>query len=247
MSAAPSLQLYSVRRSFDEDPLGTLRRVADVGYETVELAGFAGRAENLSTLLRQSGLRAKSGHAHVLEVGADVDAILRDAELLELEAVIDPALPRAGWQDPATVLDWAARFSSVAELAEGRGVRVGYHNHEWELACLIDGRSALEVFADALDPRVVLEVDTFWAEVGGVSAPELLRRLGDRVRYLHLKDGPLTRDTTSQVPLGRGSVDVPAVLEAAPGAHGIVEFDDYDGDMFDAVSASLEYLRGAAR
>ena len=89
---------------------------------------------------------------------------------------------------------------------------------------------------------MVLEVDTFWSEVGGVSAPGLLARLGDRVRYLHMKDGPLTRDTLTQQPLGQGALDVPAILAAAPDAHRVVEFDDHDGDIFAAIEASYRFL-----
>jgi sugar phosphate isomerase/epimerase len=237
----PSLQLYSVRRQFDDDPAGTLRRVADIGYESVELVGFAGRAEYLGGLLRDAGLRAVSGHAHLVDA-PDVADILRDAALLGLRAVIDPAIPRERWATRALIEESARAFTTVADLAHASGVEVGYHNHEWELQSTIDGRSGLDIFAEALDSRVVLEVDTFWAEVGGVSAPELLTRLGDRVHYLHMKDGPLSRETHTQVPLGQGSVDVPAVLAAAPHAHRIVEFDDHDGDIFAAVEASWRFL-----
>src|SRR5688500_15226510 len=91
-----SLQLYSVRRELEADPRGTLRRIADLGYESVELFGFAGRAELFAGLLRDSGLRAISGHAHLIDT-PDVAAVLRDAKLLGLTTVIDPAIPRERW------------------------------------------------------------------------------------------------------------------------------------------------------
>jgi sugar phosphate isomerase/epimerase len=237
----PSLQLYSVRREFAADPRGTLRRVADLGYESVELAAFEGRADFFAPLLRDSGLRAVSGHAHLIDK-PEIVSILRDADLLGLTTVIDPAVPRDRWSTRSDVEVLAQAFATVADLADATGLQVGYHNHEWELQAKIDGRSALEVFAELLDPRVVLEVDTFWAEVGGVSAPFLLATLGQRVQYLHLKDGPLSRDTKTQLPLGQGAIDVAAVLAAAPHAHRVVEFDDYDGDIFTAVEASLRFL-----
>lgn len=241
LQSKPSLQLYSVRRELEADARGTLRRIAELGYESVEVVGFSGRADLLAGLLQESGLRATSGHAHLIGV-PDVEAIIRDAKILGLSTVIDPAIPRERWTTRHDIEESARGFTAAAELAAASGLEVGYHNHEWELQSVVDGRAALEVFADALDPRVVLEVDTFWAEVGGVSAPALLGRLGDRVRYLHMKDGPLTRDTLSQLPLGQGTVDVPAILAAAPRAHRIVEFDDHDGDIFAAVEASLRFL-----
>ena len=89
------------------------------------------------------------------------------------------------------------RAQRPAARARGPGLRLGYHNHDFELSSIVGGRPALEVLADALDPAVILEVDTYWAAVGGQDVPALLRRLGDRVRYLHVKDGPIgTREAT---------------------------------------------------
>ena len=93
---------------------------------------------------------------------------------------------------------------------------------------------------------MVLEVDTYWAAVGGVPAPELLGRLGERVQFLHVKDGPITDDPKAQLPAGTGAMDVPAVLAAAPDALRVIEFDDYAGDIFAGLAASLAYLEGRA-
>jgi sugar phosphate isomerase/epimerase len=241
LQATPSLQLYSVRRELEADPGGTLRRIADLGFESVELFGFVGRADLFAGLLRDSGLRAISGHAHLIDT-PDVDAVLRDASLLGLTTVIDPAIPRERWGSRQDIEETARAFAGVADLGAASGLEVGYHNHDWELESTVDGRAALEVFADLLDPRIVLEVDTFWVEVGGASAPAVLARLGGRVHYLHMKDGPRSHDTLTQLPLGQGALDVPAILAAAPRAHRVVEFDDYDGDIFAAVEASRRFL-----
>jgi sugar phosphate isomerase/epimerase len=161
LQATPSLQLYSVRRELEADPGGTLRRIADLGFESVELFGFVGRADLFAGLLRDSGLRAISGHAHLIDT-PDVDAVLRDASLLGLTTVIDPAIPRERWGSRQDIEETARAFAGVADLAAASGLEVGYHNHDWELESTVDGRAALEVFADLLDPRIVLEVDTFW-------------------------------------------------------------------------------------
>ena len=73
------------------------------------------------------------------------------------------------------------------------------------------------MLADQLDDAVLLEVDTYWAAVGGQAVPDLLRRLGDRVRYLHVKDGPVsTRKTHDGGRLGR--MPVAEILAASPSA-----------------------------
>jgi sugar phosphate isomerase/epimerase len=103
------------------------------------------------------------------------------------------------------------------------------------------------VFAEQLDPGLVLEVDTYWATVGGEDAPALLRRLGDRVRAIHVKDGGLATDASGQVPAGQGRVPVAEVLAAAPEALRVVEFDRYDGDIFAGLAASRAFLTGVRR
>ena len=125
-------------------------------------------------------------------------------------------------------------------------MRVGYHNHHFELESIIDGRHALEVFADHLAPDVVLEVDTYWAYAGGADVPALLRRLGDRVAALHVKDGDGTLDTKAQVAVGSGSLPIPDILAAAPDALRVVELDDTDGDRMQAVADSRSFLLAAS-
>ena len=107
---------------------------------------------------------------------------------------------------------------------------------------MIYGRHALEVFADHLAPEVVLEVDTYWAHVGGADVPALLRRLGEQVVALHIKDGDGTLDTKKQVPVGSGVIPIADIIAAAPGALRVVELDDSEGDLLDAVRASREFL-----
>src|SRR5262249_41769021 len=152
-----------------------------------------------------------------------------------VSVVIDPFVPAEKWENPADIAATADALSEAAKLAVDYGLRVGYHNHWWELRSRIDGRSALEFFADQLDPDVVLEVDTYWATAGGEDTPALLRRLGDRVHAIHVKDGGLATDATGQVPAGQGAVPVLDILAAAPSAVRVIEFDAYDGDMFEAL------------
>ena len=100
------------------------------------------------------------------------------------------------------------------------------------------------MLAENLDPQVVLEVDTYWAAVGGEDPVALLERLGDRVRFIHIKDGPLTKVDKDQVAVGSGRMPIREIIAAAKALEaGVVELDDFNGDIFDAVSESLIYLK----
>ena len=105
----------------------------------------------------------------------------------------------------------------------------------------------MEAFVELLDPAVVLELDTYWAAVGGQDVPAAIRRLGDRVRFLHLKDGPITKNNLEQLPLGEGAMPVDRILAAATALEiPVLEFDDYDGDIFDGIRRSVAFAGGLA-
>ncbi|MBB1155015.1 MULTISPECIES: sugar phosphate isomerase/epimerase family protein [Amycolatopsis] len=235
----PSVQLYSVRDAFAADPDETLRRLAAIGFERVEPYGVVENVEALRAGLAAHGLNAPTAHAAL--VGKDQEAVFRAARELGIGVVIEPLVPAERWGSLADISDTAAALNAAAEVAARHGVRVGYHNHWWELESRISGRSALEVFADLLAPEIVVEVDAYWAAAGGEDAPALLRRLGERVCAIHVKDGSLAVDATGQVPAGQGRVPLREVLAAAPGALRVVEFDQHE-DVFGGIAESFAYL-----
>ena len=235
-----SVQLYSVREAFAADPAGTLARLAGIGFTQVEPYGLAESAPVLRTGLADHGLSAPTAHAKL--IGVDQDEVFAAAIACGVGVVIDPFTPPERWEDEADIAATATALNEAAKKAADYGITIGYHNHWWELRNKIGGRSAFEVFVDQLDPRLVVEVDTYWATAGGADAPALLKRLGNRVHALHIKDGDLATDASGQLPAGRGRVPIPDVLAAAPAALRVVEFDRYDGDIFAGLAASLAYL-----
>ncbi|HEU4667940.1 MAG TPA: sugar phosphate isomerase/epimerase [Arthrobacter sp.] len=239
-----SLQLYTLRRPLEEDLPGTIRKVADIGFTQVEPYNFVATAKELGAALRESGLTAPSGHAPLLN--QDQDQIFTAARELGITTVIDPFIPAERWQSAEDIQATAAKLNDAAKKGAEYGIRVGYHNHQWELESTIEGRTALEYFADLLDPELVLEVDTYWVAVGGQDPVDILTKLGDRVKLIHVKDGPLTTDTKAQQPAGQGRVPVLEVIAAATSLEvGVVEFDDYAGDIFQGIAESLAFLNSA--
>ena len=237
-----SVQLYSVRDRLAEDLEGTLARLASLGFTNVEPYGaFVTDSDSYVAALANTGLAAPSAHAGVLGL-SDPSPAFEAAAAIGVRTVIDPAHRTDDWESIDGVARIAERINTAAERAREHGLTLGYHNHWWELEARPNGVPALELLAPRLDETVVLEVDTYWVEVGGVDVVDLLGRLGDRVRFLHVKDGDKSRDTKAQLPAGEGAMDVPAVLAAAPAAMRVLEFDDYAGDTVDGLAASLAYV-----
>jgi len=240
-----SVQLYSVRQQLAEDFAGTIARLADIGLQRVEPYGLLGVADQLHETLPVNGLTCPTAHQALDGSDADLHVNLAAANELGVDVLVHPYSSAEGWDSRTYLQQLAATLGGAAALAREHGVRVAYHNHAWELSTRIDGRHALEVFAELLDPAVLLQVDAYWAATGGAHVPDLVRRLGDRVVSLHLKDGPLDGDVAAQLPLGSG--DLPAVeVVAAAGAleYPVLEFDAYAGDIFDGIAASYAYATG---
>jgi sugar phosphate isomerase/epimerase len=240
-----SIQLYTLRNAMQEDLPGTIRNVAEIGFTQVEPYNFVATAKELGAALTDNGLTAPSGHAPLLS--QDQDQIFAAAKELGITTVIDPMVGPDRWQSAEDIQATAVALNAAAKKGAEYGIRVGYHNHQWELESSIGGRSALEYFADLLEPEVVLEVDTYWVAVGGQDPVDILTKLGDRVKLIHIKDGPLNTDTKAQLPAGKGKVAVLDVVAAARSLEvGVVEFDDYDGDIFEGIAESLAFLKAAA-
>lgn len=236
-----SIQLYTLRNALQEDLPGTIKRVAEIGFTQVEPYNFVATASELGVALKENGLTAPSGHAPLLS--QDQDQIFAAARELGIGTVIEPYITAEHWQSAEDIQATAAKLNAAARKGTEYGIRVGYHNHQWELESTIEGRTALEYFEGLLDPALVLEVDTYWVAVGGQDPVQLLQRLGDRVKFIHIKDGPLTTDTKAQQPAGQGRVPVLEVIAAAAALEvGVVEFDDYSGDIFDGIAQSLAFL-----
>lgn len=242
MSRKPSVQLYSVRDAVQSDLAGAVARLAEIGFDQVEPYGFHERTADYAAAFKATGVSAPSGHAAVID-SETPEAIFEAANALGITTVIDPFVPTERWQSVDDVARLAERVNTLSALAHEYVLDFGYHNHQWELENTVDGRPVLELFAEKLEPAVVLEVDTFWATVGGADTPALLKTLGDRVRFIHVKDGAKSTDTSLQQPAGQGEVDVVGILAAAPQALRVVEFDAFAGDVFDGIAQSLAWLK----
>jgi sugar phosphate isomerase/epimerase len=235
-----SVQLYTLREALAADAEQTLGELAELGFRLVEPFGLPESGGALRPMLDRHGLTAPTAHGKFL--GTDLDEAFAAARDLGVRTLVQPIVDPARWQDAAEVAAIADELNAAATAAAGYGLRVGYHNHHFELESRIEGRHALEVLADRLAPEVGLEVDTYWAFAGGADVPALLGRLGDRVLALHVKDGDGSLDTKAQTAVGSGTLPIHDFLSAAPHALRVVELDDSEGDLMTAVADSRAFL-----
>jgi len=242
-----ALQLYSLRAETRSDFAGTLRRVAAMGYDAVELPATGNpAAAELAALLDDLGLSVAALHARLQDLEQNLDAVIARAQQLSCGYIVCPKLPlgpdryRAAGQQAA-----ARRFNRIGAACVAQGVQFCYHNHTWEFR-QFGGTTALEILLAQTDPaHVQIELDVYWAQAAGHDPVALVRQLAGRVPLLHLKDmrGRFRRSFTE---LGRGRIDIPALVAAAEQsgtAWLIVEQDRFTRPPLESVRLSLEYLR----
>jgi len=260
-----SIQLWTVRNQLEQDQDSTLARLSEIGFTRVEAFGFVDKADELAAAFARHGLSSPTGHASLASdvenpfaelTAPTLDEVFDAAAKLGMTTVFDPFVAPERWETAEEIAKTADLLNVASAAAAKHGITVGYHNHNQELLNVIDGRFALEIAADLLAPEVVLEVDLYWAAAGGADITALVERLGERVVALHMKDGTLEPVPTlgvvptDQVPAGTGIVELAAALEAARFArYAIVEFDEYQGDIWQGVTDSFAYLEsiGAVR
>jgi sugar phosphate isomerase/epimerase len=188
--AAPrvGVQLYSTKDHLGPELRSTLRRLADLGYTDVEPYDVLGQLDDLAEGLAETGLRARTAHVKITEL--DRGAVLDAAQRLGIRTLIVPWVEPARFGSRAEVEALADEIDDAAAFFAGHGIRTGYHNHDFEFAAVVDGRPGWEVLVDALDPAIVLQLDTYWASVGGADVFEVIPAHRDRIRFLHVKNEP---------------------------------------------------------
>ena len=212
-----ALQLWTVRHEAARDLEGTLRAVAAAGYGAVELAGLHDvAAERLATILRDSGLQPVASHEGIERLRDDLDGVAVRLGTIGCDRVVVPWLPDEDRRTLDDVRVVAGELGAFAERLAAHGLRLGFHNHDVEFAAL-DGSTVWDTLIDALPPNVEIELDVYWASVGGRDPVAEIKRLGDRVRLLHMKDrahGP-NGEAPRDAPPGEGTLPFERIVEVA--------------------------------
>jgi sugar phosphate isomerase/epimerase len=239
------LQLYTVRDRMQADMPGTLAQVAAAGYKEVEFAGYFGRTPaQVVDLLRQNGLTSPSSHLGLEMMEKDAAGTFATAKAIGNEWAVVPYL--AEERRGKTIDDWkrfAAMLNNLGTQAKSSGLRLAYHNHNFEIAN-VEGSRPLDVLLTNTDPSLVdFEMDLYWVIFGGGQPLDFFNRYPGRFPMVHVKDsaGP---PENKMVDVGKGTIDFPAIFaesEKAGIKHYFVEHDQ-PADPIATIRNSAAYL-----
>jgi sugar phosphate isomerase/epimerase len=251
-----SIQLFTLRDQLAADFEGTLAALAGIGYQKVEHAGFVGRSvTQFKAALDAVGIRSSSGHVLIPQPfdAAAWQASLQDARTLGSRYIVHPFFgidfgTGAIVRDRATWAAFAHDLNRAGKMARDVGLRLGYHNHNWEFFRLTDNpsKTAYDVLIEETDPRYVhFEMDLFWVTRGARDPVDLLERLDGRVRQFHVKD--MNQAGSFEDP-GQGLLDFPRIFASQLVDEYIVERDDagtaprQPADALDTARVGYEFL-----
>lgn len=263
------LQLYSVRDDMKEDMEGTLKKVAEMGYECVEFAGyFDHSAEDVRAMCEKYGLEPVSVHQKY-------DVFLNDTEnavnYLKTLGVKYSAIP---WQG-----EWETKYDEnvedikkVGKILKDNGIQLLYHNHDFELQIMHNGKYVLDALYSDVDSSILQpELDLCWVHYAGCDPIEYIKKYGSIEEIIHIKDfecknlasGPVYglidssgkeengRDKDGDGfefrPVGHGRQNVKALFEAMDNSkikYVIVEQDAHPtNSALEDAKISIDYIR----
>jgi sugar phosphate isomerase/epimerase len=250
------LQLYSLRELAKDSPLAALDQAKAFGLTEVETAGTGNlTAEQFRAALDARGLKAISAHVQYPAMEKDLAGVIATVKTLGANYAICPWIPHQGPFDAAVVQRAAENFNRWGAEFRAAGIKLGYHPHGYEFVPGDkSGTTRFDEFVAATDPQnVCLQLDVYWAYVGGADPVALLNKYGSRWVSLHVKDvrvgverapGKSRTEPTDKVIVGTGQIDWKAVIGAAEKA-GVVYYiiEDESPEPVANIPLSAKYLR----
>lgn len=189
MSAIPALQMWTLREMMNTDFAATARAIGDIGYTSVELAGYGNLdADGAAAALRAAGLNVVGMHAVIERLREDLRGVLRDAELFGSLFITCPSYPRDHLQTAAQCEAAGRELDQIGAAVRKAGYRFAFHNHDIEFR-EVEGHLRIDLMLRAAAPEnLEMELDVYWSTDVGVDTVRWLQANGSRVTQVHLKD-----------------------------------------------------------
>jgi len=247
-----ALQLYSVRDDCARDLPGTLKAVAEMGYDGVEFAGYYGRsASELKKMLDALKLKVAGTHIGIETLlGDELNKTVEFNRIIGNKFLIVPGFPEERRKSKAAWLETAHLMNDISAKLKPKGMRTGYHNHYIEFQPM-EGALPWDIFFGATNRDVVMQFDTGNAMEGGVSADGLLailRKYPGRATTVHLKEHSKSNDKAI---IGEGDTKWKELLSLCETVGGtewyIIEQESYAFPLVECARRCVQNLRKMLR
>jgi sugar phosphate isomerase/epimerase len=237
------VQLYTVRTLMENDFEGTIRKVAALGYKEVEFAGYYDNPHgDVRALLDELGLSAPAVHVGIADLRKDRDKWIEAARVMGHKYMIIPWLGNDERDTLDKLKGLATEFNGLGEACKAAGIRLAYHNHDFEFAP-VEGQLMYDVLLNNTDTSLVdMELDLYWIKKAGKEPLAYFDSHPGRFKACHVKD---MLSDGSMAAVGQGQIDFAAIFAASKKAgleHYFVEHDRPDDPMV-SIETSIGYLK----
>lgn len=241
------LQLYTVKDAVEKDYFGTIREVAAMGYDGIELFGGAmerATAKELKALLDELGLELAGIVFIYEELENRFEEVLQYCKDSGSPAVIFPWINNEFRTIPG-YKGLAAKFNTWGKRFADNGIKFMYHVHGYEFEDL-GGQTGMDILVSECDPQYAgLEIDVYWVEWAGVDSVEFVEKYGHLSPSIHFKD---TKDKANMedIEVGDGVIDMVKIAGIGLKNNAkwfIVEQEKFDMPTLKSAEISLKNLR----
>lgn len=230
------------------DPMGTLSSLAEMGYKYLEFGGTYGlEARELKKFLSGIGLKPLAGGTSMSGFEGEGLDYLIDEQLEMGKKYLVCYWPWTKAPEQTTMDDLkriAEKLNTIGARCNAAGLRFAYHNHDHEFNVVAEGR-AYDYLLRNTDPALVtMQLDLYWASVGGADPVEIVRRYPGRFELLHVKDAYDLNNRESFADVGQGVINFERILrerETGGFRHLIVEKDGAVNGL-ECAKRSIEHL-----
>jgi sugar phosphate isomerase/epimerase len=218
------LALYTVRDNMDKDPLKTLQAIADAGYKNIESAGYKdGKFYNLSPTdfkkaVQKVGLHPISAHQSSVTL-ENADAMMADVKAAGFQYFVVPIPPMGLFKiDPENrTMSMTGGAENLAEIlmtlgkkAKKAGLKLLYHNHDFEFMPDDNGVITIDYLLENIDPGIVnFQMDLYWVTKAGADPVAYFEKYPGRFKIWHVKD---MDEEGRFAPVGNGKIDFARIL-----------------------------------
>jgi sugar phosphate isomerase/epimerase len=240
------LELYSVREALKADPEGTVRAVAEMGYQAVEFYSpyfdwTEAQAKQMRKVMDELGIHCYSTHNNADYLDPKNLSRVRDLNLIlgckyVVLAWTDPKTGRDGWKAVAD------KLNSAAEILHPSGLNVGYHNHQAEWATM-NGERPMDILAKGTKPSIMLQLDVGTCLEGGADPAAWIRANPGRIRSIHCKDWSRDPAVGYKTLFGEGVADWKGIFQAAESVGGVEYYlVEQEGSRFSELDTARKCL-----
>jgi sugar phosphate isomerase/epimerase len=256
-SKVVGLQLYSLRDVLPQDPRGVIAKVAAAGYKEVETYGYSVQNKfwgldpmAFKNLLTENGLTAPSGHYGIdsyIQGGSDdeLKTFIAAANAIGSSYVTVPYLGDALRKNADDYKKVAAKLNQAGALCKASGLKIAYHNHDFELKSWGD-TTGLDIMLKETDPKLVdFELDIYWVVRSGKDPVKMFETYPGRFTMWHVKDMDKANNEKN-IEVGSGTIDYKNIFKYAKTAglkHAIMEQENFDMEPFASIKKSQDYIK----